>query len=790
VLRGATSLILTLLVLSSTAGMCLAATIDLEAYRFDPAVSLPMIGDDLTARAQDYAEYGYFLVQTNQPATDSWKDALASSGAVIYGYVSEQAFLVGLDAAGQARVRTLPSTAWIGPFHPAYKISPIIGLQEFRTPERLQDPNLLLMVRVFRNQEGVAARLTELGCVIRDRTDDGFSRRLVVSAAPPTLHAIARIPDVWWIEEKPEFFTQNNVTKWVIQSNSSGYTPIWDHGIHGDGQLATIMDTGVDYNACWFRDTGNAPPGPTHRKIIDYTLYGGTLYDGCDDGHGSHVSGTMLGDQSFINPGNYNYNGMAYKAKLTVQDVGGDDWSACSLGSVAVPSSLTSAFNASYNLGARLHTNSWGSTSNAYDGYCVDLDNMMWQHKDYIVCFAAGNSGPNGSTVGSPGTAKDCVTVGSTQQAPNQETMASYSSRGPASDGRMKPTVTAPGGEDPVFISSVDNNTGNPPSPTCQVASSPFQGTSMATPAVSGSALDIRQYFVDGFYPNGQAGGASVIPSAALIKSMLIASTKDMGSADIPNNNEGWGRILLDNSMFFEGDTRELMTDDVSPGLGTGGTWSRDFTIDSSAERLVVSVVWTDYPATSGSGTRLINDLDLVVTAPDGTQYKGNVFSGGQSAAGGSADRLNVEEGVRINAPATGAWTALVRGNNVPQGPQPFAMVINGSFANWPQGSVGVADTERAPRQAFIRAFPNPVQTTTSLHYSVPSGYEGPVRVDIIDVQGRVLRTLVNKGQISGDYRVTWEGLDAVGRPVADGVYFARMTAGATMTPCKVIVRR
>jgi len=784
---GAAGLILALTALPAT-----ARWIELEAYRFDPSQGRPALAPDMTAAAADYAGHGYFLVQTNQPITGAWLDDLRSAGAEIHGYVHEFAFIVGLDAAAQSAVRDHPSTSWMEPFHPAFRVSPMLGLADLRTPERVADPNLLLLVRVFRDLDGCADRVQQLGAKVLDRTDDGFSRRLVVSAPRELVPALAHVPDVWWIEEKPEFFTMNNTTRWVVQSNANNSMPLWNNGLYGEGQIATIMDSGVDYNSCWFRSTGNSAPGPSHRKIIDYSLFGGGQpYDGCDTGHGSHVAGTIVGDQSFVNPDNINYNGMAYKAKLTVQDVGADDWAACNLGTVGVPSSLASAFSASYGLGARVHSNSWGSTSNAYDGYCVDVDNAMWNRKDYLVCFAAGNSGPSGSTVGSPATAKNCVSVGATKQSPNQETIASYSSRGPASDNRYKPTVTAPGGEDPTYITSVNNNTGNPPSPTCATASSPFAGTSMATPAIAGCVLNVRQYFVQGYYPLGEAGGDPLLPSAALVKAALIAGTDDMGTADIPNNNEGWGRVLMDNSLFFTGDTRELIAEDIQPGLHTGGAWTHDFTVDSSSEPLVVTLVWTDYPGTSGGGVKLINDLDLVVTAPGGTQYKGNVFSGGFSSGGGSADRLNVEECVRVQAPATGAWTVRVSGYNVPQGPQPFAVMVNGSFAAWPNDPTAVENNGPVgPARAFVSAFPNPSNGQTHLRYAVPAGYSGPVTLRIVDVAGRTVRRLIDKGQHGGEYQLIWEGADDAGRVVENGIYFARVEAGVDRASTKIVVRR
>ena len=63
--------------------------------------------------------------------------------------------------------------------------------------------------------------------------------------------------------------------------------------------------------------------------------------------------------------------------------------------------------------------------------------------------------------------------------------------------------------------------------------------------------------------------------------------------------------------------------------------------------------------------------------APDGTTYKGNAFSGGWSVTGGSADRLNNVENVYVFAAAAGTWTITVSGYNVPQGPQPFALVVD-----------------------------------------------------------------------------------------------------------------
>ena len=98
-----------------------------------------------------------------------------------------------------------------------------------------------------------------------------------------------------------------------------------------------------------------------------------------------------------------------------------------------------------------------------------------------------------------------------------------------------------------------------------------------------------------------------------------------------------------------------------------------------------MTLVWSDYPSTAAAAVNLVSDLDLVVTGPGGTAYWGNNFSGGWSQAGGSADRTNNVENVYIQVAAASSWTVEVRGYNVPNGPQPYALVVDGAF--------GVVDT-------------------------------------------------------------------------------------------------
>ena len=786
-----------LLVGSANPGLAFAegSLLRLLQGTYDPVTDPPPVSADLTLEeAPDGVSP--WVVQFSGPTGLPETSLLEAGGMRLHGYLPDHAYLVTGTAAQAEAIRETPGSGvrWVGAFEPGFRISPAIGTQTFRDPVRAGAAERTLLVRVFDDPVTAADHYRALGAEILEIIDNAYESIVVLDLEPSRITSLAADPLTWFVEEKPETFLLNQTTRWVVQSNVSNLTPVWDHGVTGLGEIVTIMDSGVDYNSCYFRENGNLPPGPSHRKIINYTTFGGDVYDGCGTGHGTHVAGTIAGDQSYIT-GNPQNAGMAYEAQLTVQDVGADGFLDCLLGFVNVPASLTNAFNASYALGARVHSNSWGSSSNSYDTYAVNVDQFMWNNPDFLVVFANGNGGPGAGTVGSPATAKNLISVGATQQAPNQNTIASYSSRGPASDGRYKPTVTAPGGDSNGYIVSADNNSGNPPSPTCNTQGSPFAGTSMATPVISGLAALTRQYFRDGFYPDGIGGGDPVPVTAAAVKAVLVNAATDVGTPDIPNNNEGFGRLLLDDGLFFDGDSRELRVEQDA-GLATGETRTFTYEIDSPGEPFEVVLCWTDFPASQGASVALVNDLDLRVTAPGGAVYLGNRLSGGQSTTGGSADRRNVEEIFRLNSPATGIYTLEIEAINVPQGgAQPFALASTGSFAGWPDDPAsapgdGAGDLARTGSEwKLISVEPNPLQSEVWLTIQVPSGGGSQAgQLDIFDSAGRRVRALVAGSLEPGVRSVRWDALDDAGSPVPPGVYFARVRSGAVEVSRKLVV--
>jgi hypothetical protein len=103
------------------------------------------------------------------------------------------------------------------------------------------------------------------------------------------------------------------------------------------------------------------------------------------------------------------------------------------------------------------------------------------------------------------------------------------------------------------------------------------------------------------------------------------------------------------------------------------------------------------------------------------------------------------------------------------------------------QSPSGVED-QAAPELGALRidpAAPNPFQGSTVLRYWTAS--EGRVELEIFNVQGRLIRTLVQGHQVAGNHVTTWSGADDAGRPVPSGVYFSRVRSRGSQATMRIV---
>ena len=102
--------------------------------------------------------------------------------------------------------------------------------------------------------------------------------------------------------------------------------------------------------------------------------------------------------------------------------------------------------------------------------------------------------------------------------------------------------------------------------------------------------------------------------------------------------------------------------------------------------------------------------------------------------------------------------------------------------------SDAVGQSAAGPEFALNANYPNPFSDATTLNFSVAN--RSNVRIDIFDVKGTLVRSLVNEEEDPGSYPITWDGMDATGAPAANGSYVARMTAGDFTSTVKMSLER
>jgi serine protease AprX len=278
-------------------------------------------------------------------------------------------------------------------------------------------------------------------------------------------------------------------TKIVLAQSTTqiGASRVWlGHGVEGEGVTIAVLDTGIDNEH------------PDVQNVIAEQDFTGEGTDD-DQGHGTHVASTIAG--SGVASGGVN-KGVAPKATLMdvkVLDRTGSGKLSDTIAGIewAV---LNNADVISMSLGAQIPCNGLDATSLASDAAVK---------RGVHVVVAAGNTGPLPASIGSPGCARDVITVGAVDRL---DTIAVFSSRGPTLDGRVKPDVVAPG----VLIFAAKNGGGY----------TALSGTSMATPHVSGVVALIV------------SGKKGLLPDQ--VKNVIMSTAKDLGE---DRNTQGAGRV-------------------------------------------------------------------------------------------------------------------------------------------------------------------------------------------------------------------------------------------------------
>jgi len=355
-----------------------------------------------------------------------------------------------------------------------------------------------------------------------------------------------------------------------------GTGTFWNAGFLGAGQSVAVLDTGVT--------TSN--PGFSGQAFSNHIFLDNASQEPCfgdnpstsDDvqGHGTHVAGIVAsrGSSECANcRGVARGLGTLYNMKVGYR-ISNDNDCAAPGGGAANSGDVFEAIEwLAENTNVRILNYSYGAATGTEDDGIARAIDQLADTYGFLPIVAAGNAGPNASTVTSPGLAYNILSVANWSA---RGTIYNSSGRGPTIGGRSKPDLAAPG----VSILSeahnwADSGVGDYATRT---------GTSMATPHIAGAAALLVE-----------AG----VTDLMAVKAILINTTDAPGWA----SDSGWGYANLDRARG-----------QLHSRTGTLAPHGFRFYRVTAANPLRATVTWNRHIV--NGATSVFHDIDLHSYSP------------------------------------------------------------------------------------------------------------------------------------------------------------------------------
>ncbi len=353
-----------------------------------------------------------------------------------------------------------------------------------------------------------------------------------------------------------------------------------------------------------------------------------------------------------------------------------------------------------------LHTNdsvmvfssSYSNGCNAgYTNTTRRMDEEIWDYPTLLQVFSAGNSNNNdcgygagnqwGNITGGHKIAKNVIAVANLF---DDDALVSSSSRGPASDGRIKPDLAAHGQGQ---MSTDPDNT---------YASG--GGTSAACPGVTGVTAQLIHAYRT--WNNGQS------PNSALIKAAMMNTANDLGTEG-PDFRYGFGKVnalkalqLIEEGRYF------------SATVQPNDSNTHSITIPANVLQARIMVYWAEPEASTSAALALVNNLDASIEQGGTTflpyvlDHTPNATTLGNAAYSG-IDSINNVEQIALNNPTAGTYNLKVKGSALPFGSAEYFVVYefmtDEIVVTYPTGGEGLiaGSNERIHWDAFDRTTGN-----------------------------------------------------------------------------------
>jgi PKD repeat protein len=570
--------------------------------------------------------YYYRFVQFYDIPDETQKQAIAATGILLGDYIPYKTFMAAIPVNLDKKILRELNIRSVITHQAVQKISKslLAGV-----PEHARGAKGKADLRIQYQKNIAASRALQLASAVGAVEQiQEYNRILYIRVDEKEIQNIAALPWVFFIEPiAPPSTPDDTRGRSLHRSNAINrldYLP----GRHydGSGTAAALADDGVvgphiDFQGRITNHTTNAP--------------GGT--------HGDMTGGILAGAGN-LNP---TMAGMATGVQLHVFDITNNP-------------QIVNAVSNNATLGTVVSSTSYSQGCNEYTSDTQFGDQTTRDNPQLLFVFSGGNSatsncnygaGPGwGNITGGYKQGKNVIAVANLDAF---EVRDNSSSRGPASDGRIKPDISANGRD------QNSTNTNN----TYQVGG----GTSAACPGIAGISCQLIQAYKE-------INNATDAPTA-LIKACLLNSAEDIGNPG-PDFTYGYGRVNALRALQTIEDGRY-----IASSVSQGVTNTHQITVPPNVAELRIMVYWHDEGGSPLASVSLVNDIDVTVTDPASVNWDPWVLDPTPTVAALTSpatrgpDHLNNMEQITIENPASGVYTVNVNGFAIPAGPQEYFLV-------------------------------------------------------------------------------------------------------------------